>query len=452
MKYFFIGIAGAGMSAVAQYLKGKGSSISGSDRLFMTSNGDSIKQKLENLDIKCYPQGSAVIDKDTDFVVVSTAIEDTVPEYKFAKENSIKVIHRSDLLAQICDENFTIAVSGTSGKSTVTAMIFDILSKCQKEPSLITGAGLISLQNKGLIGNAYVGKSNILVIEVDESDGTIVKYSPQIGLILNIDKDHKEISELIPLFETFKSHVKKQLIVNLDNKLSRQLGGGGSDFSCLDSSAENYAENFSQSISGINFYSDNQKFTLNLLGKHNMENALAAISVARIFNISDNEISNALSTYEGIYRRGRIIYNNDGVLVIDDFAHNPAKISAAVSSAQAIGERVLAWFQPHGFKPSKLMKDELIEKLSKLLRKDDVMIFSKIFYAGGTADKTISAQEFAQGLTQNGKNSLYIQEREDLLEYLKENVRKGDVILLMGARDTSLGDFAEEVKNAIANR
>ena len=197
MKYFFIGIAGSGMSAVAQYLKGKGHEVSGSDRLFLTDTDNETRQKLEALGIKCYPQGEGVLDADTDFAVVSTAIEDTVKEYKAAKDGGVKILHRSDLLAEICNKNFTIAVAGTSGKSTTTAMIFHVLKECGFEPSLITGAGLISLQNKGLIGNAFVGKSDILVIETDESDGTIIKYKPKIGLILNIDKDHKEISELV---------------------------------------------------------------------------------------------------------------------------------------------------------------------------------------------------------------------------------------------------------------
>lgn len=450
MKYFFIGIAGSGMSAVAQYLKGKGHEVSGSDRLFLTDTDNETRQKLEALGIKCYPQGEGVLASDTDFAVVSTAIEDTVKEYKAAKDGGVKILHRSDLLAEICNKNFTIAVAGTSGKSTTTAMIFHVLKECGLEPSLITGAGLISLQNKGLIGNAFVGKSNILVIETDESDGTIIKYKPKIGLILNIDKDHKEISELVPLFETFKRNTLETLIVNLDNPLSKKLDTGH-NFSCLDSASENYGYGFSQDISGITFCSNNQRFTLSVIGHHNMENALAALSVARIFKISDDKTAAALAKYEGIFRRNRIVFNDGKIMVMDDFAHNPAKICATLSACQKISKRVLAWFQPHGFAPSKLMKTELIERLSEILREDDIMIFSKIYYAGGTADKSISAEEFAEGLTKNGKKSVYIEDRNLLTGYLKNTVKTGDIILLMGARDTTLSAFAEKIVNAVKN-
>ena len=450
MKYFFIGIAGSGMSAVAQYLKGKGHEVSGSDRQFINGGSNETRQKLEALGIKCYPQGEGVLDSDTDFAVVSTAIEDTVKEYKAAKDGGVKILHRSDLLAEICNANFTIAVAGTSGKSTTTAMIFHVLQECGFEPSLITGAGLISLQNKGLIGNAFVGKSDILVIETDESDGTITKYKPKIGLILNIDKDHKEISELVPLFETFKRNTKETLIVNLDNPLSKKLDTGH-NFSCLDSGAENYGYDFSQDISGITFYSNNQRFTLSVIGHHNMENALAALAVARIFKINDLKTAASLAKYEGIFRRNRIVFNDGKIMVMDDFAHNPAKICATVSACQKISKRVLAWFQPHGFAPSRLMKTELIERLSEILREDDIMIFSKIYYAGGTVDRSISAEEFTEGLQKNGKKSIYIDDRNLLADFLKKTVKTGDIILLMGARDTTLSAFSEKIVNAVKN-
>lgn len=446
MKYFFIGIAGAGMSAIAQYLVGKGHTVAGSDRIFLKPEGDLSRQQLEAEGIRCYVQGESTIDQDTDFVVVSTAIEDTVPEYAFARQHGIKTIHRSDLLAEICAQNRTIAVAGTSGKSTTTAMIYHILEQCGLSPSLITGAGLVSLQKNGKIGNAAVGTSDILVIETDESDGTIVKYRPQIGLILNIDRDHKPIEELMPLFQTFADHTQKTLIVNLDNPRSAKFSRGeGNNFSC-NIKCTNFAENFTQSLNNITFESNGTQFKISSIGRHNMENALAAISVARLLGINDQDSTIALANYTGIYRRNCIIGSRAGITIMDDFAHNPAKISASLSACQSVSERVIAWFQPHGFAPSRLMKDELIQKISALLRPQDVMIFSQIYYAGGTADKSISAHEFADGICANGKNALYIPEREDIIPYLKTNAHTGDLILLMGARDPSLANFAEKVK------
>lgn len=447
MKYFFIGIAGSGMSAIAQYLAGKGHTVEGSDRIFLKPEGADSRKKLEAEGIHCYAQGESTPAEDTDYVVVSTAIEDTVPEYAFTREHGIKVLHRSDLLSEICDQNRTIAVSGTSGKSTTTAMIYSILEQCGLSPSLITGAGLVSLQEKGKIGNAAVGQSDILVIETDESDGTIVKYRPEIGLILNIDRDHKPIEELMPLFQKFADHTKKTLIVNLDNERSAKFSKcKDNNFSCK-VKCTNFAENFTQTINGISFDSNKTKFNITSIGRHNMENAMAAITVARHFGINDSDTARALANYSGIYRRNHIIGSSNGITIMDDFAHNPAKISAILSACQSVAGRVIAWFQPHGFAPSKLMKEELIQKLTTLLRPQDVMLFSQIYYAGGTADKSISAQEFADGIAQNGRKAMYIPDRDDIIPYLKANAKQGDIILLMGARDPSLGDFAEKTKN-----
>jgi len=433
------------MSAIAQYLAGKGHTVEGSDRIFLKPEGADTKAKLEAEGIICHNQGDTEPKADTDYVVVSTAIEDSVPEYAAARRLGIKTIHRSDLLAEICDHSRTIAVSGTSGKSTTTAMIYSVLQHCGYSPSLITGAGLVSLQEKGKIGNAAVGKSDILVIETDESDGTIVKYHPEIGLILNIDRDHKEISELTPLFQTFADHTRKTVIVNLDNGRSASISKGhGHDFSCKTPCA-NFGTDFRQTMEGIEFSCNGQKFTIGSIGQHNMQNAMAAIAVARMFNISDKDIAEALSQYTGIYRRNRIIASSGGITIMDDFAHNPAKISASLSACQDISNRVIAWFQPHGFAPSRLMKSELIENLSSLLRPQDIMVFSQIYYAGGTADQSISAEEFATAIRDNGKNALYIEDRDNLLPYLKTAAQPGDLILLMGARDPSLSDFAGQI-------
>ncbi|MBP5368569.1 MAG: UDP-N-acetylmuramate--alanine ligase [Bacteroidales bacterium] len=448
-KYFFIGIAGSGMSAIAQFLRGKGREVSGSDRIFASPEGQDTKHKLEAEGIKCYNQGETVPDLDTDCVVVSTAIEETVPEYAFAMKNNLRILHRSKLLADIALKSKTIAVSGTSGKSTTTAMIYCILEKCGFSPSLISGAGLVELQNQGKIGNAAVGNSDYLVIESDESDGTIKNYRPSIGVILNIDRDHKEIPELMELFTAFARNTRNNLIVNQDNERSASLSIDiVNDFSCR-GFAGNNAEDFVQNPDSIEFTCDDTRFKINVIGRHNMENAMAAISVARVLGISDKDSAAALAQYQGIYRRNRVIGNKNGIVIMDDFAHNPAKISASISACQAISKRVIAWFQPHGFAPSRMMKDELIERLAALLRPDDRIIFSKIYYAGGTADQSFSASTFADSLAALGKNALYIADRQDIIPELRSTAQPGDIILLMGARDPSLADFAETVKDAL---
>src|SRR5436190_7872351 len=216
---FFIGIAGSGMSAIAQYLKGIGKNVSGSDRFFKAGEPNEIKEKLEAEQIKCFLQNGEGISADTDLVVVSTAVEDTVPEVQKAKQLDIPIIKRSELLALIAESKRTIAVGGTSGKSTTSAMLFDVLEYAGLQPSIISGAGLVSIIKQGKIGNAKVGQGEWLVIEADESDGSIVYYKPEIGLLLNIDKDHKDIETLLDIFKTFKEY-SQRFVVNQSHPLN----------------------------------------------------------------------------------------------------------------------------------------------------------------------------------------------------------------------------------------
>src|SRR6266487_5528919 len=217
---FFIGIAGTGMSAIAQYLAGIGKKVSGSDRYFKQDEYNETKEKLEAEGIQCFLQDGTGLTNETDLIVVSTAIEDTVFEVQKAKQLNIPIIKRSELLALIAKSKKTIAVGGTSGKSTTTAMLFGILEHGGLQPGIISGAGLIGLVKAGKIGNAKTGNGEWLVIEADESDGSIVQYEPAVGLLLNIDKDHKEIDTLMEIFEIFKRNTKELFVVNQSNPLA----------------------------------------------------------------------------------------------------------------------------------------------------------------------------------------------------------------------------------------
>ncbi|MDE3250643.1 MAG: UDP-N-acetylmuramate--alanine ligase, partial [Bacteroidota bacterium] len=201
---FFIGVAGTGMSALAQYLAGAGKQVGGSDRYFLPNTANDTRDKLEAAGVRCFLQNGEGITENTDLIVVSTAIEDTVPEVQKAKQLGIPIMHRAALLSLIAKSKRTIAVGGTSGKSTTSAMLFDILQEAGMDPSIISGAGLVSIIRQNKIGNAWVGRGEWLVIEADESDGSIVQYAPEIGLLLNVDKDHKEMDVLMDIFRQFK--------------------------------------------------------------------------------------------------------------------------------------------------------------------------------------------------------------------------------------------------------
>ena len=444
---FFIGIAGSGMSAIAQYLAGIGKNISGSDRYFTPDTFNDTKEKLTAEGIKCFLQNGEGITHLTDLVVTSTAIEDTVMEVQKAKQMGIPIIKRSRLLAMIADSKRTIAVGGTSGKSTTSAMLFDILQYAGLAPSIISGAGLISIIKEGKIGNAKVGAGNLLVIEADESDGSIVQYHPEVGLLLNIDKDHQEIDELMSIFGIFKSNTKRLFVTNLSNLLSKKLSSDKVQDFALDSTtgAGFIATDFSQKGLTISFKIDKTPFTLNTVGKHNMENALAAVAVANQLGVDLETCSAALKNYEGIYRRHQVLGNKKGVWVIDDYAHNPAKCAASIAACQYIAPKVIAWFQPHGYGPTRFLRADFVKEIAAILRPEDEIWMSEIFYAGGTAVKDISANDLIMDIKALGKNAFFVEQRNDLVGQLQSHLTNDCVLLLMGARDPSLEVFGKEV-------
>lgn len=444
---FFIGVAGAGMSAIAQYLRGTGMKVSGSDRFFNEGKAGDIKEKLEADGIMCFLQDGSGITGDVDLVVASTAIEDTVIEIRKTKELNIPIIRRSELLALISGSKKTIAVGGTSGKSTATAMLFDIMSHAGLSPSIISGAGLVSLIKKGKIGNAFVGDSDWLIIEADESDGSIVQYHPEIGLLLNVEKDHKEKDELMQVFKVFQQN-SKEFVVNRSNENSGELSvNAGNDFAVegAENDAGFIAKDFFQNGFQISFNVNDEPFGINISGKHNMENAAAAAATASLAGIPLKVSAAALKNYEGIYRRAQVLGNKNGVWVVDDFAHNPIKCAAAIRSCQPVAEKVIAWLQPHGYTPTKFLREDFVKEISEALRPQDEIWMSEIFYAGGTTTKDISAKDLIDDIKATGKTAVFVDDRNDLLEAVRPHLTEGAVLLMMGARDPSLEGFVKDV-------
>ena len=444
---FFIGIAGTGMSAIAQYLAGIGKNVSGSDRYFLTGTANETRDKLEAAGIMCFLQNGEGVHENIDLVVASSAIEDSVPEMQKAAMLNIPVIKRSELLAIIARSKKTIAVAGTSGKSTTSGMLFQIMEQAASNASIISGAGLVSIIKEGKIGNAKVGDGEWLIIEADESDGSIVQYKPEVGLLLNVDKDHQEIDELMQLFGTFKKNTTELFIVNQSNVLAAQLSAGCKfNFSTeLNSGAGYIASNFRQDGLQISFTINQHPFLLHTVGKHNMENALAAVAVAHQLGIPYETASAALVEYEGIYRRHQLLGIKNGVYVIDDYAHNPAKCAASMAACQPISGKVVAWFQPHGYGPTRFLKQDFVKEIAAALRPQDEIWMSEIFYAGGTAIKDISANDLINDIKALGKNAFFVEDRKNFLKTIRPHLTDDCVLLLMGARDPSLEDFGKEI-------
>ncbi len=449
-NYFFVGVAGTGMSAIAQYLAGSGKQVSGSDRYFNTNEASDIRQLLEQAQINCFAQDGSGIDSQTELVVVSTAVEKSNVEYQKALDLGIGIVERSDLLAAISQTKKTIAIAGTSGKSTTVAMLFDVLLKTGVDASLISGAGLVELQKQQKLGNAYVGQSDWLIIEADESDGSLVKYKADIGVILNIDKDHKELDELEEIFATFDANTQGDLIVNLSQaRTAKYSRNKAHDFAYQQAEAGFSASQYSQDGFAIQFRVHETDFHIPVIGRFNMENALAAIAVASHIGISLPEIADALHNYQGIYRRQQLLGHKHGIAVIDDYAHNPVKLASVIRSCQAITSRVVVWFQPHGFAPTRFLRHEFVEEIHAAMRPSDLIIMSEIFYAGGTVAKDISANDLITDLQAKGTQALFVENRNDLVTQVSRQLHTGNLLLLTGARDPSLEVFAKEVFEAL---
>ncbi len=463
-NYFFVGIAGTGMSAIAQYLKGIGKNVAGSDRLFSQTDKMLIQNQFEAQNIECYFQDGRGINANTEAVIVSTAIEECNVEYQKALELNIPIIKRSALLAAISNSIKAIALGGSSGKSTTTAMIFHVLEQCGKSPSLITGAGLSELQAKGLPGNAWNGTGEWLVIEADESDGSIISYQPEIGVVLNIERDHKELDELMQLFTTFKNNTKSQFIVNQNYKTSSSLSADRAldfctcrDESCSVSSNKKQtpynnnigftATDFKQTGFEISFKVNNLNCKVPVIGKHNMENAMAAIAVASAVGIDIKDAINALSSFKGIYRRTQLVGKNENknIYVIDDFAHNPGEVAAAIRACQSISKNVIAYFQPHGFGPLKFICNDLSHEVEKALTKNDIFLIGDVYYAGGTVDKNISPTVVSDAIIANGKNAKFVGDKQNAMQEIINITKNDTVILIMGARDPNLDKFAAQI-------
>lgn len=443
---FFIGIAGTGMSAIAQYLKASGKNISGSDRQFQKDIFNENRAALELAGITCFEQGAGGVTADIDLVVVSTAVEDTVPEVLEAKRLGKPIVKRSELLAEIVLTKRTIAIGGTSGKSTTSAMLYEILFHAGLKPSIIGGAGLTRLIQEGKVGNAAYGEGEWLIIEADESDGSIVQYRPDIGVLLNIDKDHQDLDELVRLFGIFRTN-SKHFIVNLAHSLSASLSKKSIfDFDCNEQS-KTYMNGtgFHQKGSMISFFVEEHSFVVHSPGRHTMENAMAALAVAHSLGIPWEVCADALRSYEGIYRRHQVYGEKNGVILVDDFAHNPVKCARSIEACQPLAPKLIAWFQPHGYGPTRFLRHDFVEEMAKVLRPQDEIWMSEIYYAGGTAVKDISANDLIEDLKAKGVNAFFVADRKDLINTMKPHFTPSTTLLLMGARDPSLGEFAKEV-------
>jgi UDP-N-acetylmuramate--alanine ligase len=464
MSYHFVGIGGNGMSAIAQLLRARGHNVSGSDRNYDRRLFTRLFSSLEDKGIKLFLQDGSGVNGTTNCLVVSSAIEDDNPDIKKARENDVPIRKRAEVLAENFNNLYGIAIGGTNGKTTVSGMVGWILDYAGLDPTILIGGYIKNYATNSVLGNTKVGKSKLMTVETDESDGSIVYFRPKIGVITNISKDHKPIDELLQLFSTFANNTTETLVINADCPELRNIDirsknvityGSGPD-------AKIRIRDVVSHPHGSRFKANDTTFELNVQGLHNVSNAAAAISVARCLGISDDKTSAAFKTFKGISRRMDLIGEVNGVKVIDDFAHNPAKIMAAIDAARLGAERLITVFQPHGYGPTNFMKEELITAFKTKLSPSDILFMPEIFYAGGTANKNISSRDIIDRLSHDDSiNAFFIPDRNDIVDEIR-NVLYNDpavqgkapantTVLVMGARDDSLTAFCHDIVKELRN-
>ncbi|MDR2901929.1 MAG: Mur ligase domain-containing protein [Lactobacillales bacterium] len=448
--YFFCGIGGIGMSSIALYLSRAGHSVLGSDRAFDQDVKGYVRETLEKTDIKLFPQDGSGVTKEVDVFVVSAAVEDSILDVKKAKELNIPILKRAEILAQILHDHKGIAIAGTSGKTTVTAMVGHILYSQGLDPVMINGGISINQYHNEPPSNMIFGKGDYCVIEADESDGSIELYSPQIGVVTSVSLDHKPVQEMMPLFEDFVNKCKIGAVLNLDCAESKKMKTTQKNiltFSLQDPKATFYAENIRYKDGKTYFDLKDMLVEIPLIGKYNVKNALAAIGVCALAGIPAEKSVQSLVSFLGTKRRLETVGAVDGTVVIDDYAHNPEKIQGTLCAIKDLKEDGHMYFiyQPHGFAPLRLMKDELTAVLKKELDDQTTWIMTDVFYVGGTTNKNISPHQIVEDLKKDGKDAHFIPTRDAVIPFLVEHIQPGDKIVVMGARDNTLSYFAQDI-------
>lgn len=452
-KVSFCGISGSGMSALAQVLNARGINVRGSDRSFDNGKDEANRKALEDVGIKIFPQDGSAITDDLDCLFVSTAVEDTIPDVKAAKTKHIAIKKRSDLLAEIFNQSrYGIAVGGTSGKTTLTAMIGFILDKLGKKPLVINGGLLKNYANQAGIPNVILNDGDICVVEADESDGSVEKYVPYVAVVNNITIDHKEISELKKLFADFVQKATGGAVINADCVNSQCLKDCNphiKTFSVKNPQADFYASGIKPLPHGTSYDLSGKTFTLQIIGAFNVANAMAAIAACSYLGVDKFAAAKILQDFTGTKRRLDVIGTRGGVTVIDDFAHNPDKVLASMRALRDYSGRLLVMFQPHGFSPMRMMGKQIMESFAKTMQADDCLFMPEIYYAGGTVTRDISSADLIKYACELGVNAKFYQTRDEIKTQIIAMAKPGDRVVIMGARDNSLPDFCHSILEGV---
>jgi UDP-N-acetylmuramate--alanine ligase len=434
--------------------------VAGSDRSLDQGRTPEKFAFLREQGITLFPQDGSGVSSPDMLVVTSAAVEETVPDVMAARHLGARLVRRADLLAELFNAApHSVAVGGTSGKSTTTGMIGWMLAALGRDPTIMNGAVMKNFTGpENAFASAVVGKSGLFVSEVDESDGSIALYRPKIAVLNNVALDHKSMEELRSLFGAFIGKAQVA-VLNRDNAETATLASHlppeiALTFSLTHPSAHLYADALEPTSGGIGFFVRERggrrlRVQLQVPGRHNVANALAALGAVGALGVPLGDAAEALSRFTGIRRRLEVTGTAGGVTVIDDFAHNPDKILATMATLHDFPGRLLVMFQPHGFGPLKLMKDAFIETFAQALRTEDVLLMPDPVYYGGTVERSVTSADIVTGIEAAGRTAFSYETRAECGSALLKLARPGDRIVIMGARDDTLSQFAAELVAAL---
>jgi UDP-N-acetylmuramate--alanine ligase len=461
-RYFFCGIGGSGMLPLARFLHVRGAVVEGSDRAMDQGRADALRGKLEGLGIGIHPQDGSGI-RGGEVLVTSSAVEATIPDVAAAVERGSRRMIRAELLASLANgAEVSCGVAGTSGKSTTTSMLAHILAETGADPAVINGAPMLNIEDRDGAPAAFREGDGPFVCEVDESDGSIALYSPSVGVLLNVSEDHKPMAELMELFGGFAARAGK-VVLGIGSEpvrtIARQLPADKVLTVGQDESADLNALGVTVLPEGLRAAVEDRRagerheLFLPLMGRFNIDNALAALAAAQLLGAELAASAKALQSFAGSARRLQRIGTEGGVTVIDDFAHNPEKIAGslqALTEAAAAG-RVHVYYQPHGYGPLRSGLDLWEEAFAGGLRPQDHLFISKPTYFGGTVEMHDHAQQLSASLRGRGLQALYAEERSVFGEHMAK-AEEGDLVVVMGARDDSLTSFARSLLVRLGGR
>ena len=335
-----------------------------------------------------------------------------------------------------------MAVSGTAGKTTVTGMVGWTFEQLGMDPNVVNGGALVDWRGETRVGSARGGASDLWVVEADESDRSLLRFEPTWSAITNISRDHFDLDELVRLFSSFAERTSDAVV----------CGGGAADL--LAGTGIGRAEGpkllrvpgETQRLgTGWGFTYAGRSFASPLPGRHNAENALVAMALCDAAGCDIGDVSAALASFRGVERRLECVGRGGGVRVLDEYAHNPAKIGAAWTVAREDAGRIVAVWRPHGFAPLRLMWDDLVETFAGLCGSGDRLFLLPVYYAGGTAEADVSSEHLAAALRSRGTPVVAVPGYPELEERLAALVREGDTVMVMGARDPHLPGLARKL-------